>query len=92
MRLTDLFKRGRSNGVLGARHFTLAITGHGVTARPILPASIAHLADGTLVLGPFDLPAAKASGTAMRDVVATPARSLRTDISLVFLLYWEMLN
>jgi len=61
--LTDLFKRGRSNVVLGARQFTLAITGHGVTARPVLPASIAHLADGTLVVGPYDLPAAKASGT-----------------------------
>jgi hypothetical protein len=63
MGLTDLFKRGRSNVILGARHFTLSITGYGVSARPILPASIAHLADGTLVLGPFDLPAAKASGS-----------------------------
>ena len=64
MGLTDLFKRGRSTLVaLGARQFTLAITGHGISARPILPASIAHLADGTLVLGPFDLPAARASGT-----------------------------
>jgi hypothetical protein len=65
MGFTDLFKRGRSSAAvaLGARQFTLAISGHGVSARPILPASIAHLADGTLVLGPFDLPAARASGT-----------------------------
>lgn len=71
MGLTDLFKRGRSNVVLGARTFSLAITGHGVSARPILPASVAHLADGTLVLGPFDLPAAKASGT-VRTVCIQP--------------------
>lgn len=63
MGLTDLFKRGRSNVVLGARQFSLSIIGYGVSARPILPASVAHLADGTLVLGPFDLPAARASGT-----------------------------
>jgi hypothetical protein len=63
MGLTDLFKRGRSSVVLGARTFSLSIIGHGISARPILPASVAHLADGTLVLGPFDLPAAKASGT-----------------------------
>jgi hypothetical protein len=63
MGFTDLFKRGRSTVILGARQFALSIAGHGVSARPILPASIAHLADGTLVLGPFDLPTARASGT-----------------------------
>lgn len=90
MGLTDLLKRGRSNAVLGARQFTLAITGHGVTARPILPASIAHLADGTLVLGPFDLPAAKASGTVRTVCIqagAPPTRPLikhaMSDTSIV---------
>lgn len=63
MRLTDLFKRSRTNVALGARQFTLSIAGHGVSARPVLPASIAHLADGTLVVGPYDLPSARASGT-----------------------------
>ncbi len=63
MGFTDLFKRGRSTVILGPRQFALSIAGHGVSARPILPASIAHLADGTLVLGPYDLPAARASGT-----------------------------
>ncbi|MFN0246955.1 MAG: hypothetical protein ACKV2T_08595 [Kofleriaceae bacterium] len=65
MGLTDLFKRGHSASdvALGPRQFSLSIMGHGVSARPLLPASIAHLADGTLVLGPFDLPAARASGT-----------------------------
>lgn len=71
MGFADLFKRGRSTVVLGARQFTLAITGHGVSARPILPASIAHLADGTLVLGPFDLVAARASGS-VRTVCIQP--------------------
>ncbi|MGE0402398.1 MAG: hypothetical protein AB7T06_37195 [Kofleriaceae bacterium] len=62
MGLTDLFKRGRSSAVLGARQFTLSIIGHGISARPILPASVAHLPDGTLVVGPYDLPSARASG------------------------------
>jgi hypothetical protein len=80
MGLTDLFKRGRSNVVLGARLFTLSITGHGVSARPILPASIAHLADGTLVLGPFDLPAARASGTVRTACIQAGAPPTRAFI------------
>jgi len=62
MGLTDLFKRGRSGVDLGPRQFTLAITGHGIEAVPVLPATVAHLADGTLVFGPFDAASAKAAG------------------------------
>lgn len=62
MGLTDLFKRDRSSIVLGPRQFSLRIAGHGVEAMPHWPIAIAHLADGTLVLGPIDIAAAKAAG------------------------------
>lgn len=62
MGLTDLFRRGRSTVVLGPRQFSLAVAGHGIECRPRLPCSAAHLADGSLVFGPFDPAGARASG------------------------------
>lgn len=71
MGLTDLFKRGRSSVVLGPRSFSLAITGYGIESVPRLPATIAHLADGTLVFGPYDAVSARASGE-IKNVLIRP--------------------
>jgi hypothetical protein len=71
MGLTDLFKRGRSSVVLGPRTFTLALVGHGVEMVPRLPATIAHLVDGTIVVGPYDAATAKASGN-VKNVLVRP--------------------
>lgn len=64
MGLLDVFKRTRSSILMGSgqRTFTLVVAGHGIETRPRLPATTAHLADGTLVFGPVDLAAAKAQG------------------------------
>jgi hypothetical protein len=62
MGLLDVFKRSRSSVLLKPRAFALTIAGHGVEARARLPLAAAHLSDGTLVFGPFDLPAARSSG------------------------------
>ncbi|MDX2091485.1 MAG: hypothetical protein SFX73_26730 [Kofleriaceae bacterium] len=71
MGLTDLFKRDRSSVVLRPRSFSLAITGYGIEATPRLPATIAHLADGTLVFGPYDAVSARASGE-IKNVLIRP--------------------
>lgn len=71
MGLTDLFKRGRSSVVLGPRTFSLALAGHGVEMVPRLPATIAHLVDGTIVVGPYDAASAKASGN-IKNVLVRP--------------------
>ena len=62
MGLLDVFKRSRSSHLLKPRAFTLAIAGHGIEASTRLPIAAAHLSDGTLVFGPYDLPAARSSG------------------------------
>ena len=62
MGLLDVFMRGKSNVVLGSRTFTLTIAGVGIEARPRLPLAAAHLPDGTLVFGPYDVAAARAQG------------------------------
>jgi len=71
MGLLDVFKRSRSAAALGPRTFTLVIAGHGIEALPRLPIAAAHLSDGTLVLGPYDMPAARSSGP-IRTVLIQP--------------------
>jgi len=71
MGLLDVFKGTRSSVVFGPRTFSLVIAGHGIEARPHLPAAAAHLADGTLVFGPYDLAAAKAQN-AVKNVLIRP--------------------
>ena len=71
MGLLDVFKWTRSSVVLGPRTFSLVIAGHGIETRPHLPAAAAHLADGTLVFGPYDLAAAKAQN-AVKNVLIRP--------------------
>ena len=74
MGLLDVFKRARSSVLVGPRRFALTIAGHGIETRPRLPIAAAHLSDGTLVFGPFDLPAARSSGQ-IRSAVITPGSS-----------------
>ena len=74
MGLLDVFRRSRSSVLLGKRAFTLTIAGHGVEARTRLPIAAAHLSDGTLVFGPFDLPAARSSGR-IKSAVIQPGSS-----------------
>src|SRR3954469_4525254 len=74
MGLLDVFKRTRSSVVLGPPKFLIVIAGHGIEARPRLPTAAAHLTDGTLIFGPFDLPAARASGQ-IRNVLIKPGES-----------------
>jgi len=62
MGLLDVFRRSRSSALLGPRAFTLTVAGHGIETRARLPLAAAHLSDGTLVFGPYDLPAARSSG------------------------------
>ncbi len=71
MGLLDVFRCGRSSTLLGPRTFSLVIAGHGIETRPRLPAAAAHLVDGTLVFGPFDLAAARARN-AVRNVLIRP--------------------
>ena len=66
MGLTDLFRRGRASETTAP--FELAITGHGVSVTPHLPATIAHLADGTILVGPLDMVAARASGELVKTI------------------------
>lgn len=68
MGLTDLFRRGRSSAFIESGPFALSITGHGIRIQPILPATIAHLADSTIVVGPFDMVAARASSEVVKTV------------------------
>ena len=62
MGFLDVFKRGRSSVVIGSRTFSLTVAGYGVEARPRLPMAAAHLADGTVVFGPYDVAGARAQG------------------------------
>lgn len=62
MGFLDVFKRGRSNVLIGSRGFALTIAGFGIEARPRLPITAAHLADQTLVFGPYDVASARARG------------------------------
>ncbi len=71
MGLLDVFKRGHSSSLIGPRTFSLVIAGHGIETRPRLPAAAAHLADGTLVFGPYDLAAARAQNL-VRNVLIRP--------------------
>ncbi len=71
MGFLDVFKRGRSSVVLGSRTFSLTIAGFGIEASPRLPIAAAHLADGTLVFGPYDVAAARALGP-IRNVLIKP--------------------
>lgn len=71
MGLLDVFKRTRSSVVQGPRTFYLVIAGHGIETRPRLPIAAAHLLDGTLVFGPYDLAAARAQN-AVRNVLIRP--------------------
>ncbi len=71
MGLLDVFKRTRSSVVLGPRSFYLVIAGHGIETRPRLPIAAAHLVDGTLVFGPYDLAAARAQNL-VRNVLIRP--------------------
>lgn len=71
MGLLDVFKRTRSSVVLGPRSFYLVIAGHGIETRPRLPIAAAHLVDGTLVFGPYDLAAARAQNV-VRNVLIRP--------------------
>lgn len=71
MGLLDVFKRTRSSVVLGPRSFSLVIAGHGIETRPRLPIAAAHLVDGTLVFGPYDLAAARAQNL-VRNVLIRP--------------------
>lgn len=71
MGLLDVFKRPRGSVLLGPRSFALTIAGHGIETRPRLPAAAAHLLDGTLVFGPYDLAAARAQN-AVKNVLVRP--------------------
>jgi len=71
MGFLEVFRRGRSSVLIGSRQFTLTISGFGIEARPRLPATAAHLADGTIVFGPYDVAAARALG-AIRNVLIRP--------------------
>lgn len=71
MGLLDVFKRTRSGIELGPRSFSLVIAGHGIETRPRLPIAAAHLVDGTLVFGPYDLATARAHNT-VRNVLVRP--------------------
>lgn len=62
MGFLDVFKRGRSSVVIGSRTLSLTVAGFGVEARPRLPVAAAHLADGTVVFGPYDVAGARAQG------------------------------
>jgi hypothetical protein len=80
MGLLDVFKRSRGTLVLGPRQFTLVIAGHGIEARPRMPIAAAHLSDGTLVFGPFDLPAARSSGQ-IRTLLINPGSAPTTHLA-----------
>ena len=80
MGLLDVFRRSRSSALHGPRAFSLSIAGHGVEARLRLPIAAAHLSDGTLVFGPFDLPAARSSGN-IRSAVIQPGASPSAPLS-----------
>lgn len=71
MGFLDVFKRGRSNVLLGSRQFTLTIAGFGIEAKPRLPATAAHLADGMIIFGPYDVAAARALGE-IKNVLIRP--------------------
>jgi len=71
MGLLDLIKRTRSSVVLGPRAFSLVVAGHGIETTPRLPIAAAHLGDGTLVFGPYDLAEARAKD-AVRNVLIRP--------------------
>ncbi|MBA3453800.1 MAG: hypothetical protein H0T42_11965 [Deltaproteobacteria bacterium] len=71
MGFVDVFQRGRSSVLLGSRQFTLTIAGFGIEAKPRLPATIAHLVDGMLVFGPYDVAAARARGE-LKNVLIRP--------------------
>lgn len=68
MGLTDLFRRGRSSASIAPRPFVLTFTGHGISVDPMLPATIAHLSDGTIIVGPFDMTAARASNQRVKTI------------------------
>jgi hypothetical protein len=71
MGFLDVFKRGRSSVIIASRQFSMTIAGFGVEVRPKLPAAAAHLADGTLVFGPYDVAAARALGP-LKNVLIRP--------------------
>jgi hypothetical protein len=80
MGLLDVFRRSRSSVLLGPRAFTLSIAGHGIEAQLRLPIAAAHLSDGTLVFGPFDLPAARSSGR-IRSALIQPGTAPSAPLS-----------
>ncbi len=71
MGFLDVFKRGRSSVLLGSRQFSLTIAGFGIEAKPRLPATAAHLVDGMIVFGPYDVAAARALGE-IKNVLIRP--------------------
>jgi hypothetical protein len=71
MGFLSVFKRGRSSVLLGSRTFSLKIVGHGIEMKPRLPATAAHLADGMIIFGPYDLAAARAQGE-IKNVLIRP--------------------
>lgn len=80
MGLLDVFRRSRASVLHGPRAFSLSIAGHGVEAQLRLPIAAAHLSDGTLVFGPYDLPAARSSGN-IRSAVIQPGASPSAPLS-----------
>jgi len=71
MGFLSVFKRGRSNVLLGSRTFSLKIAGYGIEMKPRLPATAAHLIDGMIIFGPYDLATARASGE-VKNVLVRP--------------------
>jgi len=71
MGFLDVFKRGRSGVLIGSRQFTLTIAGFGIEVKPRLPATAAHLVDGMIVFGPYDIAAARALGE-IKNVLVRP--------------------
>jgi len=71
MGFLDVFKRGRSSVLLGSRSFSLKIAGFGIEMTPRLPATAAHLIDGMIIFGPYDLASARAQGE-IKNVLVRP--------------------
>lgn len=67
----DASASGRKHTLFGTRGSTLTIAGYGIEAKPRHPVVAAHLPDGTLVFGPYDVAAARARGT-IQNVLIKP--------------------
>lgn len=73
MKILDRFKKKTSPPFV-PRRFSLVVAGHGVAITPRLPVGVAHLADGTLIVGPMRLGVAASQ---LRNALVRPGKPPR---------------